>query len=75
MKQRKLETAALILTVFSALLFLPPLVLLFLSDHRVFGVPVALLYFFVAWAGVIGVSGWLAHRLPADRPPNDEGRR
>jgi len=63
MQQRKREAAALVLTIASMLVFLPPLVLLFSSHDRVLGVPIMALYFFLAWALVIALAGWLAHRL------------
>lgn len=70
MERRKLESAALFVTILGAMLFAPPLTLIFQIERRVLGAPVELIYLFVAWAGLIGVAFWLGRRLPRD-PPGD----
>jgi len=72
MDRRKLESAALFTTIFGAMLFTPPLTLIFQWERRVFGVPVELIYIFAAWAGLCAVAFWLGRRLPRD-PPADGG--
>jgi len=75
MDDRKLPSAALSATVFGALMFLPPLVLLFNIETRVFGIPLEVIYLFSAWFGLILVTAWFARRLPhapADPKPDDE---
>lgn len=75
MRPGRLQTASFVLTLASAVIFLPPLVLLFLSDARPFGVPLAVLYFFLAWAVLIGLCAWLSRLLPDDPPADQVGPR
>lgn len=44
------------------LLFNYPLLSLFAGDALVFGIPVLYLYLFLAWAGVIALTGWIMSR-------------
>ena len=69
MTRRKLVAAALFFTVFGALAFLPPLVLLFRFDARVMGVPVETVYVFVLWGLLVVGARWFSRVLPDDRPP------
>lgn len=64
MEGRKLESAALFLTIFGAILFMPPLVLLFQLHTRIFGVPAEVIYLFVVWLLLCGGTAWFAARLP-----------
>ncbi len=64
MDQRKLQSAALFFTIFSALLILPPLVLLFNLRARFFGLPAEMIYLFVVWLVMVVATRWLSHRLP-----------
>jgi hypothetical protein len=66
MERRKLESAALFLTIFGAMLFMPPLALLFQLERRFLGVPAELIYLFTAWAGLIAGIWWLSRRLPRE---------
>lgn len=66
MERRKLESAALFVTLFGALLFMPPLTLLFHRELRILGAPVELIYLFAVWIGLVLISRWLARRLPRD---------
>ncbi len=68
MERRKLQSAALFLTIFGAMLILPPLVLLFNIRARFLGVPAEVIYLFVVWLGLVGAAAWFAYRLP----PTDE---
>jgi hypothetical protein len=76
MDRRKLESAALFLTILGAMLILPPLALLFQLERRVLGIPAEVIYLFVCWAALIGGAWWLSHRLPrepaAEPDPRDE---
>lgn len=73
MDRRKLESAALFLTLFGALLFLPPLTLLFHHEMRLFGVPVELSYLFGVWMALVLLARWLGRRLPQDPGEKDLG--
>ena len=66
MERRKLGSAALFFTIFGAMLFLPPLVLLFNVKVRVLGVPAEVIYLFVVWLGLVGGTAWFAYRLPQE---------
>ncbi len=66
MERRKLESAALFLSILGVMLILPPLAVLFQIRHRVFGVPLEIIYLFVCWAGLIAGTWWLSRRLPRE---------
>jgi hypothetical protein len=72
MDRRKLESAALFLTIFGAMLIMPPLALLFQIERRLFGIPLEVIYLFVVWAALVAAAGWLGRHLP--REPEAEGR-
>lgn len=75
MERRKLESAALFLSLLGVLLILPPLAVVFQLERRVFGVPLEVIYLFVCWLGLIAGAYWLGRRLPreADAEPPSEG--
>lgn len=64
MDARKLQSASLFLTIFGAMLILPPLVLLFNVRARLLGVPVEVIYLFTVWIGLIAATAWFSRRLP-----------
>jgi uncharacterized membrane protein YccC len=74
MNRRKLESAALFLTIFGALLILPPLAVVFQLERRFLGIPAEVIYLFVCWAAMIAGAYWLSRRLPheTDAPPSSE---
>ena len=74
MKQRKLESVALLLAVFGTLLIMPPLVLLFVHEGRLFGIPIPIVYLFAVWAVLVFGARRLAHLL-SDRPRVTEADR
>lgn len=75
------KDAATVLPFIAAILFLPPLILIFASPVTVSGLPLVLLYVFAAWALVIACAFVLALRLrdfrdapgEIDRKESDEG--
>lgn len=71
MTRRKLIAAALFFTVFGALAYLPPLVILLRYDLRVFGVPVETVYVFALWFVLVVGARWFSRVLPDDRPPQE----
>ena len=75
MDRRKLQSAALFLTIFGAMLMMPPLVLLF--DARMLGVPTEVLYLFSVWLALILATRWFSQRLPheggVDEKPEEPG--
>lgn len=66
MERRKLESAALFLSLLGVLLILPPLAVVFQLERRLLGVPVEVIYLFVCWLGLIAAAFWLGRRLPRD---------
>jgi hypothetical protein len=72
MTRRKLVAAALFFTVFGALAYLPPLVLLFRLDQRVLGVPIETVYVFALWAVLVGGARWFSRVLPDERAPHEK---
>lgn len=63
---------SLALTLLGLVLFLPPLVLLVMTDRVLFGVPVVYLWFFGIWLALILAGRILARRL--DRITRGGGR-
>jgi hypothetical protein len=76
MERRKLESAALFLSILGVLLILPPLATLFQLERRFLGVPLEVIYLFLCWLGLIAAAFWLGRRLPrepeAEPPPVGE---
>jgi hypothetical protein len=70
MNRRKTVSAALFVTLFGTMLFLPPLLGLVHNEARVFGAPLELIYMFAAWAALVLAAMWLGKRLPDE---SDEG--
>ena len=64
MTPTKLQSAALFFTIFAAMLLLPPLVLLFNYQARLFGLPAEMIYLFLIWMVMVGATAWFAYRLP-----------
>jgi hypothetical protein len=62
-RSRRLETAALLLPVFGALLFVPPLLGVFNIPVTIVGIPVVAIYLFSVWLGLIGATFVLSRRL------------
>ena len=60
---------ARIVTLLGAVLFLPPVVLLFATGVRIGGMPLIVVYLFGVWLALIGCARLLAHRL--DPRPTD----
>lgn len=71
MERRKLTSAALVLTLLGAVLFMPPLASVFQVHRLVLGVPTEVIYLFAAWVLLIVGAWWLSKRLP--REGEDEG--
>lgn len=72
MERRKLESAALFLTIVGAILIMPPLAEVFQIERRVFGVPAEVIYLFVSWALLILGAWWLGKRLPREAPNDSD---
>ena len=73
MERRKLESAALFITVLGVLLILPPLAVLFQLERRFLGVPIEVIYLFACWLGLVGAALWLGRKLPREaeaEPPS-----
>nr|WP_314259672.1 hypothetical protein [uncultured Devosia sp.] len=70
---RRLRGGMLLLTVFGALLMLPPLVSVFNQSITHFGIPQIVFYLFVVWLLLIIGTALLAHAVPRDSEP-DEGQ-
>jgi hypothetical protein len=71
MERRKLTSAALVLTVLGALLFMPPIASVFQIRRLILGVPAEVIYLFLCWVLLILGARWLSTRLPHDG--EDEG--
>lgn len=74
MERRKLESAALFLTLMGAMLIMPPLALVFQIERRLFGIPFEVIYLFLVWAVLVAGAFWLGRHLPREPeadPPED----
>ena len=60
------------LLILAALLFNPPIMSIFNSDRLVVGVPILFLYLFFAWALIIGLNAYLAHKLAQAKAASKE---
>ena len=59
----RLETAALVLPIFGALLCVPPLLGVFNVPVTIFGIPVVAMYLFSVWVGLIVATFVLSRAL------------
>jgi hypothetical protein len=59
--------AARLLPVIGAVLFMPPLIALFVGDVSIMGVPLIVVYLFGVWLALIVCAALLAPRLPPSR--------
>ena len=64
MTRSKLTSAALFFGIMGTMLFLPPLVLLFNVETRVFGVPAEVIYLFAVWLALVLGAAWFSYRMP-----------
>jgi hypothetical protein len=66
--------AGTLLPIVAAILFLPPMTLIFSAPAEIAGIPLILVYLFGAWAMVIAASLFLAVRLDdsGHTPPERE---
>jgi len=71
MERRKLTSAALVLTLLGALLFMPPIARVFQIQRLVLGIPAEVIYLFLVWVLLVVGAWWLSTRLP--RGDEDEG--
>ncbi len=71
MERRKLTSAALVLTLLGALLFMPPIASVFQIRRLVLGVPAEVIYLFTVWVLLVVGAWWLGKRLPHEG--EDEG--
>jgi hypothetical protein len=71
MERRKLKSAALVLTLLGAILFMPPIASVFQIHRRVLGVPAEVIYLFLCWIILVVGAWWLSTRLPHEG--EDEG--
>jgi hypothetical protein len=71
MDRRKLESAALFLTIAGALLIMPPVAVVFQIERRILGLPSEVIYLFLVWAALVLGAWWLSKRLPGEpgKPP------
>ena len=79
MPWQKARDGILVLTLFGALGFLPPILPFFDRPITLFGVPLIVVYVFGAWLALIALALWLSYRLPRHVtrtvvPDPDEGQ-
>ena len=68
MTRQKARDASLAVTVFGALLLLPPILPFFDRSVTVGGVPLIVVYVFGVWLALIVLAWALSRRLPMDPP-------
>ena len=62
-KKQRIRDAGTLLPIVAAILFLPPLTLIFSAPVAIAGIPLILVYLFTAWALVIAAACVLASRI------------
>jgi hypothetical protein len=76
MIRRKLISSALFFSLFGVIAVMPPFVLVFRTEVRLFGVPLDIIYIFLLWVALIFGAWWFNRLLPNDTaaaaPPVDE---
>ncbi|MBS3848599.1 hypothetical protein KD146_07805 [Devosia sp. BSSL-BM10] len=72
-ERRKLIASMLVLTIFGALLLVPPLVYVFNQPITHFGVPQVVIYLFVVWLLLIMGTAMLTHLLPSETGDTTNG--
>ena len=73
MERRKLIASMFALTLFGALLLLPPLVYLFNQPISHFGVPQIVIYLFAVWLLLIVGTAALTRLLPSEAGAQSNG--
>lgn len=66
MSWQKARDGILVLTVFGALGFMPPILPFFDRPISIFGMPLIVVYVFGAWLVLIALARWLSQRLPRE---------
>lgn len=64
---RRLRDISVLLPLFGILIFMTPVMRVFATGSTVFGIPVAFLFLFGAWLGLILLARRLAVRLSGER--------
>jgi len=72
--RRKLTGGMLLLTVFGAMLMLPPMVYVFSQPVAPFGIPQIVFYIFAVWLLLIIGTALLARALPPDEHDAGPGK-
>ena len=70
LNRRRRESAAFVLPFIGSALIVPPVLSVFQTGNRLFGVPVGIVYLFAIWLGLVLITAWLATKLgtkPSDR--------
>lgn len=72
------EDLAALIPLFGIIFLMPILANLFLTNTRIFGVPLDMIYLFTVWGllicGAVGMSYWLPHIGTTDRD-EERGRK
>lgn len=71
-RQKERYQRLMALLVLGVVLFTPPLLLVFNRPVRVLGLPLLLLYLFLAWGALVALAAVAARRMDwgtAERPP------
>lgn len=78
-RERKNQDRALVLPIVGLILLTPPVAAIFQLEGKIGGIPVALVYVFVVWAGLIAGAAILSRHLhqdaEPDRPPDEPAGR
>jgi len=72
--RHKTRDAILALTVFGALLLMPPVLPFFDRPVLLLGLPLIVVYVFGVWLGLIVLTWILARRLPTEKGRGDRAR-
>ena len=68
MSRQTTRDAILVVTVFGAILLMPPFLPFFDRPIALLGMPLIVVYVFGVWLGLIVLAWFLSRRLPTDTP-------
>jgi len=72
---RRWRDLAMILPAFGLVMFMPPVIGLFVSERTLFGVPSIVVYVFGAWAALIAIAALINRRLSGPNWSRPDGER
>lgn len=70
--RRRRESAAFVLPFIGVALIVPPVLSVFQTGNRLFGIPVGIVYLFAVWLALVLITAWLSTKLGAKSGNRDK---